>query len=143
MPHGKDVDLVILKAHLLIEEQINAMLHERLRNPDVLLNEERFESIYRIRLAQSFFEPDHWPWMWSAVAQLNKLRNRVAHNIDPTGRENIMEDIVQKILMTAGTDDRPLQKRFEFALWCLFEAVSSLVEPERASLLELVPRVKK
>ena len=143
LPHGKDVDLLILKAHLLIEEQVNALLRERLKNPDMLLGEERFESFYRICLAQSFFEPDHWPWMWRALSQLNKLRNRVAHQIDPKGRDNIMEDIIQSIPSTAGKDSRDLQDRFEFALWFLFEAISSLVEPERASILELVPSAKK
>ena len=139
LPHGADVDLLILKAHLLVEEQVNALIRERLKSPDVLLQEERFESIYRICLAQSFFEPGHWPWLWRSIGQLNKLRNRVAHQIDPKGRDNIMEDIVQSIPSTAGKDSRPLQERFEFALWFLFEAISSLVEPERASVLELVP----
>lgn len=130
LPHGKDVDLIILKAHLLVEEQINAILRERLPNPDVLLREERFESVYRICLAQSFFPPGHLPWVWHAVVQMNKLRNRVAHSIDPKGRENIMEDIVRSIPPTSDNDLRPLQERFEYALWFLFEAVSSLVEPE-------------
>jgi hypothetical protein len=139
LPHGKDVDLVILKAHLLIEEEVNAILRARLRDPDVLLAEERFESIYRIRLAQSFFEPKYLPWLWHSLIQLNKLRNRVAHSIDPKGREHIMEDIVNSIPSAGGKDDRSPQDRFEFALWVLHEAVSSMVEPQTAALLELVP----
>jgi hypothetical protein len=128
LPHGKDADLVILKAHLLIEEQINAIVRERLKSPDALLAEERFESIYRILLAQAFFEPDHLPWLWRAILQLNKLRNRVAHSIDPKGRDNIMQDIVKSIPTTVKAGSLPLQDSFELALWSLFEAVSSLVE---------------
>lgn len=143
LPHGKDTDLVILKAHLLIEEQINALIRERLKCPDPLLAEERFESIYRIRLAQAFFEQDHLPWLWHAVVQLNKLRNRVAHSIDPKGRDNIMEDIVRSIPTAGDPDPRPLQDRFEFALWSLFEAVSSLVENRRGTVVELVPRAEE
>ena len=140
LPHGMDTDLVILKAHLLIEEEVNAILRVRLKNPESILSEERFESIYRIRLAQGFFEPDFQPWLWHALTQLNKLRNRVAHSIDPKGRENIMEDIVEAVPGAGGKDDRPKQDRFEYALWSLHEAVSSLVEPHPAQLLELVPR---
>ena len=143
LPHGKGVDLVILKAHLLVEEQVNALIRERLANADVLLGEERFESVYRIRLAQSFFPEDHLPWMWHALLQLNKLRNRVAHSIDPKGLENIMEDVIQSIPMTAGKDVRPLQDRFEFMLWFLFEAVSSVVERDNAAILELVSGEKR
>lgn len=137
LPHGKDVDLLILKAHLLMEEQINAILRKRLRNPEVLLAEEKFESFYRVLLAQSLFVPNHQLWMWRALCQLNKLRNRIAHQIDPKGRESIMEDIIHSIPGAAGNDPRQLQERFEFALWLLFSAVSALVEPERASVLDI------
>ncbi len=140
LPHGQDVDLVILKAHLLIEEQVNALLHARLRNSQVLLSEERFESVYRIRLAQSFFEPDFHPWLWRALLQLNKLRNRVAHSIDPKGRAQLMEDIVNTVPGAGGKDERSAQDRFEYALWSLHQAVSSFVELPAAPLLELVPR---
>ena len=140
LPHGKDIDLVILKAHLLIEEGVNAISRVRLGSPEILLAEERFESIYRIRLAQSFFEPEFLPWLWHALTQLNKLRNRVAHSIDPKGRDNVMEDIIRSIPGAGGNDTQSLQERFEFALWFLHEAVSSLVELQSAAVLALVPR---
>jgi hypothetical protein len=146
LPHGRDIDLVILKAHLLMEEQINAILRERLQNPDMLLREEKFESYYRIRLAQSFFEPEYEPWVWETLVKLNSLRNRVAHNIDPKGRDDRMKDIADCAMEHAGpigqraVDDlrarikpntsgaSPAQVRFESALWILFEAVSAQVE---------------
>jgi hypothetical protein len=138
LPHGKDIDLVILKAHLLIEEEVNAIVRARLENPDVLLAEERFESGYRLRLAQAFFKPDFQPWLWKSLAQLNKLRNRVAHNIDPKGRDNLMKDIIQTIPGSLATTESSLQNQFELALWQIHEATSSLVEPLRGVPLELV-----
>jgi hypothetical protein len=141
LPHGKDIDLVILKAHLLMEEQVNAILHERLQNPDMLLREEKFESSYRIRLAQSFFEPEYESWIWESLLKLNSLRNRVAHNIDPKGREDRMKDIVDYVEEHTGLVGQylraalpntigasPAQTRFENTLWILFEAVSAQVE---------------
>ena len=62
LPHGKELDLVILKAHLLIEEQINLLIDERLKNSGAL-EEANLESLHRICLAQSFFPPDHQPWL--------------------------------------------------------------------------------
>lgn len=138
LPHGQDIDLVILKAHLLIEEEVNAIIRARLDNPDVLLAEERFESGYRLRLAQAFFKSDFQPWLWKSLAQLNKLRNRVAHNIDPKGRDNLMKDIIQTIPGPLATAESSLQDQFELALWQLHEATSSLVEPLRGVALELV-----
>ena len=67
LPHGKDVDLVVLKAHLLLEEQVNAILEARLPNASELLAEERFESYYRIKLAQSIFPAGNHDWVWRAL----------------------------------------------------------------------------
>jgi hypothetical protein len=129
LPHGKDVDLVILKAHLLIEEEINAIIGSRLINAEVLLGEERFESTYRIRLAKSFFDHEFQPWLWKALFQLNKLRNRVAHNIDPKGREDLMTNIIETVPHSSAVHaGESLQEHFEFVLWILHEAVSSLVD---------------
>jgi len=130
LPHGKDVDLIILKAHLLIEEEVNAIIHARLKNPDVLLGEERLESVYRIRLAQSFFEPEAQPWLWKVLLQLNTLRNRVAHSINPKGREDIIHDIIKTIPSNSALKAESLQEQFEFVLWILHEAVSSLVDKQ-------------
>jgi hypothetical protein len=139
LPHGKELDLVILKAHLLVEEQLNLLIAARLKNVEPLLNKERFESSYRILLAQSFFPPDFQPWLWHALEQLNKLRNRIAHSLAPKGIDNIIEDLIKSIPGDFGAVTQARQERFEFALWSLFDAVSELVEPQKASL-ELLHR---
>jgi hypothetical protein len=138
LPHGKDVDLVILKAHLLLEEQVNALLEARLQNASALLAEERFESYYRIKLAQAFFPDGSHNWVWRALMQMNKLRNRVAHRIEPKGRDNLIKDIVSNIPGAGKPKSDTLQENFEFAMWLLHNAVSLLVEPPRGVPIELV-----
>ncbi len=140
LPHGRELDLVILKAHLLIEEQVNALIQERLKNSSVILGEERFESYYRICLAQSFFPPDFQPWLWRALKQMNKLRNRVAHKIEPEGLDNVIEDLIQSMPGEFGKVGSTRQERFELTLWSLFDAVSELVESRKAPVVELVNR---
>jgi hypothetical protein len=126
LPHGQDIDLVI-KAHLLIEREVNAIACARLPNAGVIFEDSRFESINRIRLAQSLFKSGHRPALWASLIQLNKLRNRVAHSIDPKGRETLMENIVDAI--SGGmSQDKPLNEQFEFAMWMLHNEVSTLVE---------------
>jgi hypothetical protein len=137
LPHTKDVDLIILKAHLLIEEQVNAIAAARLVNPGVLMGEHRFESVYRIKLAQSFFPAEKHLWVWKALEQLNTLRNRVAHSIEPKGKDNIMKNVVE-LVPGASSKESSLQEQFEFALWLLHSAVSALVEPPRGEPIELV-----
>jgi hypothetical protein len=128
LPHGKDLELVVLKAHLLIEERLNALIAARLKNPASLLAEERFESYYRIRLAQSFFPPDFHPWLWKALLTLNKVRNRVAHSVAPKGFEGLIDEIISTVPGDFGKEGSSRQERFELTLWSLFYAVSELVE---------------
>ena len=54
LPHGKDVELVILKAHLLIEEQIRQIVDERLKTP-AALRDARLTFHQAFCLAQAFF----------------------------------------------------------------------------------------
>ena len=137
LPQGKELDLVILKAHLLVEEQLNFLIAGRLKTPSVLLNEERFESHYRIRLAQSLFESDFQPWLWKSLVQLNRLRNRVAHSLTPKGIDDIIDDLIQSIPGDFGKAGATRQERFELSLWSLFDAVSELVDRQRAQIVEL------
>lgn len=131
LPAGKELDLVILKAHLLIEEQIYLLIAQRLKNAEPLLNDERFGSSYRIRLAQSFFPANFQPWLWNALRQLNKLRNRIAHSLAPKDTDNIVNDIINTVPGAARWSAPTRQDRFEFALSSLFDSVSELVEPLR------------
>src|ERR1700682_6792678 len=94
LPHGKELELVVLKAHLLMEEKIILLGDGRTKNPTAL-KEAKLESFHRICLAQSFFPADHQPWLWKALKRLNALRNQIAHEVDPKGVEDKIEDFVR------------------------------------------------
>lgn len=87
------------------------------------------------------FPKNHSTWMWKALAQLNKLRNRVAHNLEPVDREPLMHKVIQLIPGAPRLGEgEPLQTQFELALWSLHTAVSELVEPVRGLMPQLVVR---
>ena len=138
LPHGKDVELVLLKGHLLIEEQIRLLVHRRLRNPDVLAEaNSRLETHQAIQLARAFFPSDHMPEFWLAALKLNKLRNDIAHNLwSETTLADKVDAWVQLVpsSLTSGPD---AQQNFELALWTLFEAISSNVDQPSAELVAL------
>lgn len=132
MPHGKDMDLVVLKAHLLIEEQVNELIRTRLPSPGEFLKDQHFHSAGRIRLAKATFpSPTPYPWVWQALKLLTTVRNHVAHKIDPAGRDAQIEELVA----TASTFAEPtdsLQLRFEAFAFTLFVHVSGLVDGEES-----------
>lgn len=138
LPHGKDTELVLLKGHLLIEEQIRLIVHRRLRNPEVLAEaNSRLETHQAIQLARSFFPPGHMQDIWLAALKLNKLRNDIAHNLwskEPLADKVAAWVSVVPSTLTSGPD---AQQNFELALWTLFEAISSLVDQPSAQLVAL------
>lgn len=129
LPHGKDPELVLLKGHLLIEEQIHALIDRRLQNPQVLKEANaRLEAHQAIQLAQAFFPPGHMVDIWRAVSKLNTLRNSIAHKLVEKGS---LVDRIEAWVQSAPTGAKDFDDstvRFEITLWALFEAVSSLVD---------------
>jgi hypothetical protein len=87
----------------------------------------------RICLAQSFFSPDFEPWLWRALKQLNKLRNRIAHDIEPEGVSDLIDDLVQSFPGDVHRVSEDRHTRFELLLWSMFDAVSELVRPQGQS----------
>ena len=140
LPHGKDIELVLLKGHLLIEEQVRLIIHRRLRNPAVLSEaNSQLETHQAIQLARAFFPSDHMPEIWKATLKLNKLRNDIAHSL--WSKASLSDKVaawVQLVpsTLTVGPD---AQQNFELALWSLFEAVSSVVDQPSAELVTMRP----
>jgi hypothetical protein len=138
LPSGGALDLVILKAHLLLEEQINVLIDERLNNADALRSAD-LDSFQRICLAESFFSPDFQPWLWRGLKQLNKLRNEIAHQIAPEGLQARVDNIIK--FVPGAPEFKPFaatpQAHFEMTLWSLFDAVSRLVKSRKASVVGL------
>ena len=135
LPHGKDRRLVVLQAHLLIEEQLRQLVSERARNARAI--EEADLDFYQCTcVAQSFFPLDHLPWLWVGVKKLNKVRNDIAHRLEPKGLQDRMDDFVNSVPSGFNAFDDEIS-RFELTLWSLFTAVSELVEAPSAKVVPL------
>ena len=136
LPHGQDFTLVILKGHLLIEEQVRRIIDERVKNPDAV-EKAKLDCHQAICIAKALCPKEQEPWLWEAAIKLNKIRNKIAHKVEPVGLDDRIDDFVNSV--PSGlyfSEDK--QGRFEGALWSLFEAVSSLVEWPTATVYELV-----
>jgi len=137
LPHGKDRDLVILKAHLLVEEQLRQIISQRLKNP-AALDDARMSFAQCAALARSFFSEDHDPDLWKATNLLNKIRNSLAHQLEPRWIDEAISLFIATIQPNQELSPDPAVN-FEFALWGLFIHISALVERPSAAVLRLVP----
>ncbi|ACS56125.1 hypothetical protein Rleg_1841 [Rhizobium leguminosarum bv. trifolii WSM1325] len=129
LPRSQDLTLIILKGHLLVEEQVWKVISSRLRKPSAL-KDGRIATYQAICLAEAFCPEDHD--LWQSAKKLNKIRNDIAHNVvPPTGLNDRIDDFVDSMgwLNTTMTVREDL---FQFALWAIFIAISSLVEDTAA-----------
>lgn len=79
-PKGTDLLVVVVKGHLLAEEILNGMLATLSRHPEVLQRARlTFAQLVTVLKAISPYPTDYW--LWSALTDLNTLRNRLAHRL--------------------------------------------------------------
>ena len=124
LPRDQDLTLVILKGHLLIEEQVRQIIDKRVKKPDAL-RDANFDCYQAICLAESFFSEKE-EYIWKAFKKLNRIRNELAHKTEPVGVDDRIDDFVNSVSWGSYVEDR--QDRIEVAIMKLFVAVSDLVE---------------
>jgi len=81
MPSSSDIELNLLKGHLLIEEVLTAVIQAGLRRPEHL-SFKRMHFSAKAKLARAVFKGLDEPWVWKAVGLLNDARNSLAHGLD-------------------------------------------------------------
>ena len=73
---------LVLKGHLLIEEQLYTLLCNTVRDQRSL-EEGNLRFSHLFTFAKSLYFTRDGGWLWEAVARLNSLRNALAHNLEP------------------------------------------------------------
>jgi hypothetical protein len=76
-----DATLLILRAHLLVEERLREILARMSRSPDELLGARL--SFYQVLML--------------CLARLNEVRNRMAHHLDPGDLDELLGSVVEKL----------------------------------------------
>lgn len=138
LPHGRDRELVILKGHLLVEEQLRHLIAERVRNREVL-PKARLSFAQCVWLARAFFPAAHDPTLWKSLEQLNEIRNAFSHQLSPARIEERIAAFSASMQPDGPMNADPAVN-LELALWALFASVAHLLERPSAEVLKLVPR---
>ena len=84
LPPADDMTLLLLKGHLLIEELIHRLVEGKLAKPGALKTA-KLETNDWICLAEALLHDQAPNWLWDALRKLNGIRNKLAHNLEPTG----------------------------------------------------------
>ena len=120
---------MILKGHLLIEEQVIVLIENRIAKFKPV-EEANLTTHQKICLAEALIE-EFYPngedaWLWPAIKKLNKLRNDIAHNLAKSGVVDRVVDFVTRVPKKMGSEN--LCHNFEFALWVACAEVHCLIE---------------
>lgn len=84
-PKTDDITLIVLKGHLLLEEQLNGLVEVMVRSPEVLFQGERLFTFYqKIRLVESLLGKSNTnsDSIWLNIEKINEIRNKLAHKLD-------------------------------------------------------------
>ncbi len=144
LPRSEDASLVILKLHLLVEEQVRAFIDERLPNKEALEGA-KLECHQAICLAESLSTEDIHPNVWEAARKLNSLRNQIAHNLEPRGvldRMNIISTLIglppELLKIDGKTPEAAALENLSFAVSVLYNELSLFVKRKPAQVLSIV-----
>jgi len=90
-----DPTLLILRAHLLLEERLRDFLARICRSPEELPGARL--SFYQVLcLCRAVVGRQEDP-AWGFVARLNEVRNRMAHHLDPGNLDELLGSVVEKL----------------------------------------------
>lgn len=89
-----DPYLLILKSHLLIELFLNSFIEKTFPNPQAVF-EGRLSFRQTVLLAKASYRKDDYDWLWLLIGKLNRLRNELAHNIEPENFDAKIQDFLE------------------------------------------------
>ena len=93
MKQESELELIILKGHLLIEEQLNNILEAARINQSKLGNLE-LQFFKKVLIANSLCWKSPDDEIWKFMLKINKLRNDLAHQLDSKKRDKLIEDVM-------------------------------------------------
>ncbi|EVT69463.1 hypothetical protein [Stenotrophomonas maltophilia] len=95
LPAMFDFTLVTLKGHLLIEASLDDYIRSMLEKPSALLDKTRLQFDVKVKLAHALSGDNPPPVLWTAIDNLNKIRNSLAHRLNDDNLQNLRTEFVR------------------------------------------------
>src|SRR2546422_9752448 len=109
-----DPTLLILRAHLLIEERLRDVLGRVCRSPDEL--DPARLSFYQILCLCRAIVGRHDEPAWAFIERLNEVRNRMSHRLDPGDLDDLVGSVAAKLRIKYAGAQTPVD-RFRLAAY--------------------------
>lgn|GEM_PF-1188608 len=103
LPREKGFEYLILKGHLLAEEEMLNYIKRAIPNPIPII-EGRFSFYQLVQIVEAMRPPGAEPWLWESLRNLNSLRNEMAHNLQPQGFDRKAKELARIVGRHASLD---------------------------------------
>lgn len=130
LPKNRDLSLITLKGHLLIEEEINNQLEKQLKYPEALAGT-KFDFQQRLSMLQAVIcTPDNQRLEWALISKLNIIRNLLSYNLTDEEIEKLVNNFLEEFAKLDNT--KPCAKtaktdvKLKNTVACLCEFIKSL-----------------
>ena len=90
VPNHGYVELVVLKAHLMIEELMWKLLELPLKKPNAI-NKKEFDFSHCLSLVEAIYWHEKTDWLWKAIRQINGIRNSLNRDWFAMGLKHMYE----------------------------------------------------
>lgn len=88
------IELIVLRGHLLIEEELREIVRAKFVNPNAYdLRETKYSTL--LRLAHALYGDSIPEWKWRVAHEFNVLRNSLAHHLEDDTVEPRVERVVK------------------------------------------------
>jgi hypothetical protein len=113
MPKTQDLTLIVLKGHLLIEEQFDFFLEELSHQPE-LLEQTRLTFMQKFRLMQALSGLAREDEICQFVERINKLRNKMAHAAEVGALNDMVDDALRAMFRDEFFPPQSARERAKF-----------------------------
>lgn len=133
LPRDGDLMLLVLKGHLLIEQQIRSYVNNHFPNQKALKGVFR-ETSTVISLGRAYCDDQDAETMqlWDCFAKLNNIRNHMAHNLDDIGLVDKIENFLAHSdqFLSFGPDSEAIFDRVYAAINAIYQKALYLAEQQ-------------
>lgn len=126
LPKSGDIELTLLKCHLLIEEVLTQIISKALNNSEHV-KAARLSFAQKIVITRASTELSHAPWIWQALKLLNQARNELSHNLTSHEIDEKLEKFITHVKVhNSEMPDRALSEKFTRFHWAVFATYTVL-----------------
>ena len=141
LPSDGDLTLLVLKGHLLIEQQIRLYVYNHFPNQKDL--KEVFKDTHAlINAGKAYADPDceETLALWDCFIKLNGIRNFMAHRLDLTGLEHKIENFLKVSVrfISFGPDSDSIYDRMHNAINAIYQKALYLSTVQEKKYREFV-----